>query len=98
MKDRAVTAVGAIVACLVAYSLFFQSTGGGAVPRPLSIEPGQNGYLALNNWLADEGVRVTSWRERFDLLPDSESGLAGSGNVLLTTMPHRHSLRDSEQR
>jgi hypothetical protein len=65
------------------------------VTRPISTEAGPNGYLALQRWLAQEGVPVVSLRERYGALATLVPG-APKGNVLITTTPHVYPLRGSE--
>ncbi|MDX1562180.1 MAG: DUF4350 domain-containing protein, partial [Gammaproteobacteria bacterium] len=96
MRDRLVTAAGAIAACLLIYALFFNSGQQAPVTRPLSNEPGRNGYAALNDWLIGEGVPVVSWRERFTTLLD-DTTLPETGNVMLMTLPFRLNAREVEQ-
>lgn len=96
MKDRIVTIAGAAVAGLVLYSLFFGTASEPPVTRPLSTEAGRNGYLAVADWLRREGVAVESFQVRFEHLLEPESALAGAGNILVTTMPHRYPLRRNE--
>ncbi|HUL81986.1 MAG TPA: DUF4350 domain-containing protein, partial [Gammaproteobacteria bacterium] len=86
MKDRLVTLLGALLALAVVYALFFQRPGAPPVTKPLSIEAGRNGYLALRNWLEAEHVKVVSLRDRYPKLL-TDTTLADSGNVLIVTMP-----------
>jgi hypothetical protein len=65
------------------------------VTRPISTEAGPNGYLALQRWLAQEGIPVVSLRERYGALSTLAPGVP-KGNVLLTTTPHLYPLRGSE--
>jgi hypothetical protein len=97
MKDRLITLLGALVALTVVYLLFLQRPPEPPVTRPLSMEPGRNGYLALGRWLQSEGVAVASLQERFDRLAAEDSGFAARGNVLITTMPHVSAVRGSER-
>lgn len=94
MKDRLVSAIGALLAVVVVYALFFKPPNEPAVTRPLSTEPGPHGYLGLWTWLERSGIAVRSFRRR---LTDLESAdRARSGNILITTMPYRISLRTGE--
>lgn len=97
MKDRLITALGAIGALAVVYLLFFSGGGETPVSWPLSTERGRNGYLALASWLESKNVEVVSWQQRFDRLLEDADGLATSGNVMLMTMPQRFPLRAREQ-
>jgi hypothetical protein len=96
MNDRIVTAVGAGAAVLIVYGLVFGSGSAPPVTRPLSNEAGRNGYLALGEWLASADIDVVSFRQRFEQLGDGASGLAATGNVLLTTMPYSYDVRETE--
>jgi hypothetical protein len=96
VRDRLVTALGALGALAIVYALFFQPPGEPPVTRPLSTEPGRNGYLGLRSWLEREGVRVVSLQERYDRLLADDSAFEPDGNVLITTMPHRTPVRVNE--
>jgi len=96
MSDRVITAIGALAALALVYGLFFQGRAVPPVTRPLSIEAGDSGYLGLSRWLENEGVRVVSMRERFDTLARRNPPLPQSGNILITTMPHRSPMRAAE--
>src|SRR5690606_41371330 len=64
MRERLVTACGALLALLVLYAAFFQSTSA-PVTRPVTPETGRNGYAAVSRWLESAGYRVISFRERY---------------------------------
>ncbi|HEY5809520.1 MAG TPA: DUF4350 domain-containing protein [Povalibacter sp.] len=97
MKDRLLT----LALALGAFALFFvlmvpQSSGPQEqVTRPVTTEKGPNGYLALMRWLDVIGVRPVSLRERFPQLGQLE-GVPATGNLLISTAPHRYPMRDSE--
>ncbi|MFO7287660.1 MAG: DUF4350 domain-containing protein [Gammaproteobacteria bacterium] len=99
MRERLVTACGALLALLVLYAAFFQSTSA-PVTRPVTPETGRNGYAAVSRWLESAGYRVISFRERYDRLIEQEFEPAPafpfSGNVLITTMPHSIPVRSRE--
>jgi hypothetical protein len=95
MSDRLVTLLGALVALGIFYALFLRQSGEPPITKPLSIEAGRNGYLALWTWLERANVRVVSLRERYGRLLEDGS-LAETGNVLIVTMPFRTPLRISE--
>jgi hypothetical protein len=97
VRDRLVTAGGALLAFVVLYVLMFGAAPEPAVSRPTTEEAGRNGYLAVKRWLEVQGVRVVSWRERFDRLLEADSGLAATGNLVITTMPHVYAVRLTEQ-
>lgn len=97
MKDRLVTLGFALGAFALFYALMLHRPAAPqeTVTRPQSIERGPNGYLALMRWLDAIGLPHVSLRDRFTHLDDREIA-PGTGNVLITTMPHRYPLRDSE--
>lgn len=93
MNDRLLT----LALAVGAFAAFYVLMAPKAEPpqerptRPITIEEGPNGYLALTRWLEAEHVPVVSLRERFGKLAQGESG-----NLLLTTAPHLYPLRESE--
>ena len=99
MKDRLVTAGGALLALVVLYAAFFQSTSS-PITRPVTPETGRNGYAAVSRWIESAGFRVVSFRERYDRLIEPARGrtpeLPRRGNVLITTMPHSTPVRSRE--
>lgn len=96
MNDRLVTALGALAALVVLALLLFQGGRAPHVSRPVSVETGPNGYAALAQWLAGEGVPVRSMRTRLDALGDGGLDVPKTGNVLITSMPHSDRLRRDE--
>jgi hypothetical protein len=64
--------------------------------RPLSIEAGPNGYLAMQRWLSAEKVKTHSLRERYSAL-QQVSAAVPRGNLLISTTPHVYPIRSSEQ-
>src|SRR5690606_38224908 len=99
MKDRLITAAGALVALVILYTMFFQPNEP-PVTRPVSTETGRNGYAAISRWLEASGYRVISLRERYDTLisldPDASLDLPRRGNLMITTMPHLLPVRSRE--
>src|SRR5690606_12213801 len=99
MKDRLITAAGAIVALMILYTMLFQPDER-PVSRPVSTETGRNGYAAVSRWLESSGFRVVSLRDRYDTLISLESDrvldLPRRGNLLITTMPHLLPVRSRE--
>lgn len=98
MKDRLLTFGLAIAAFALFYALFAPKP---AAPqerptRPISIEKGPNGYLALMRWLQAEGIEPVSLRERYGRLHQLTDAGAPGGNLLITTTPHLHPPRNSE--
>jgi hypothetical protein len=89
MKERFITFICALGALALFFTMFLhedsRGLGGAEVPRPTTEERGPNGYHAAMQWLAHEGIRTISLRERYDRLPKKD--LPASGNVLLVTLP-----------
>lgn len=92
MKDRLVTAGGALLALAAAVAIFVADREAPATP-PTAEQNGPNGYLALNRWLQASGVRTVSYRHSALELGERE---AGNGHLFITAMPHRQRLRAGE--
>ncbi len=99
MKERLITAAGALAALLIVYTMFVQRDEI-PVTRPISTETGRNGYAAISRWLESSGFRVVSLRDRYDtLIPldrDTSLDVPMRGNLLITTMPHLLPVRSHE--
>ncbi len=97
MKDRLLTFALAIAALALFYVLMAPkpSPPQEQVTRPVTTEKGPNGYLALMRWMESMGVQPVSLRERFQQLGQLE-GMPATGNLLISTTPHRYPMRDSE--
>ncbi|HEX7038367.1 MAG TPA: DUF4350 domain-containing protein [Pseudomonadales bacterium] len=93
MNDRLVTAGGAALALLLVLGLLFPRPGV-QVSRPTSVETGPNGYAGLVRWLEAAAIPVRSLQTRVDGL--EQMALPAEGNLLITTMPHRHRMRPDE--
>ena len=89
MKDRLVTALGALLA-LAAVILVALADYDPPASRPTSVEPGPNGYRALQEWLRESGIDVASHRHRWDALH------YGNGNLLIVTLPLRTPMSEGE--
>lgn len=98
MRDRLVTAAGALLMLAVAYGLVFEPPAQPPFTRPLSVEGGRNGYRAVRDWLEQQGAAVASLRERFSHLLDDGVPFPARGNVLITTVPYANPMRLEEQR
>lgn len=68
-----------------------------AVPQPVSSEAGAAGYLGLTRWLESEHVPLMVWRGRYTRLDAPGVLPTGTGNVLITTMPHALPVRAAER-
>ena len=95
MSDRAVTLWGALAALLLLTALLYAPSQQPEVPRPTSEEAGPDGYLGLKRWLTLEDVPAVALRRRgtdallAELAPPT-------GNILISSMPHRNPLRAEE--
>jgi Domain of unknown function (DUF4350) len=98
VKDRLVTLGLALAALVAFYALLVPKTAPSAerATRPLSIEGGPNGYLALTHWLDAEGIPTVSLRHRYDRLAEVLQGRPPTGHLLISTMPHIYQVRLSE--
>lgn len=98
MKERLLTLALAIGAFAAFYALLAPKVQPPEErpTRPVSIEAGPNGYLALTRWLTAERVPVLSLRERYGKLPELPGLEAASGNLMLITAPQIYPLRNSE--
>ena len=94
MRDRLVTALGALLA-LAAVIVVFLADYEPPPSLPTSVESGRNGYLALRDWLNESGVATASHRHSWDA---SAPALAqyGNGNLFIVTLPQRVGLRHGE--
>jgi hypothetical protein len=97
LKERLVTIGLAAGALLLSYALFFPKPAAKeqAPPRPLSASLSPTGYQGAWRWLSEERVPLAAWHERFDRL-SSDPSLKPSGNLLLTTMPHKLPVHPKE--
>ncbi|HNP35225.1 MAG TPA: DUF4350 domain-containing protein [Woeseiaceae bacterium] len=97
MRDRLVTFVGALLALFVVYGLFSGTTAPQqTVTRPTSIEQGDNGYFAVQQWLVGAGVSTYSLRGRFSNLANNAEIPSETGNILVTTLPYSRPMREIE--
>lgn len=98
MKERLITlglAIGAFALCL---ALFLpKPSDDSQVPaRPLSTEVGPSGYQAAWRWLTAQHVPLTAAHERYESLNRADGSHSPSGNLLLTTLPHKLPVRADE--
>jgi hypothetical protein len=97
LKERLTTLALAAAALALFYVFFFpKPTPEQELALPLSTEEGDDGYQALWRWLQAQHVAVATLRQPYTDLSAAVSKLAGSGNLLITTMPHRVPARDAE--
>ncbi len=98
MKERLVTLGLALAALALFYVLFVPKP----VPAqnepalPLSTELRPDGYQAAWRWLKSEGIPVTALHERYDRLFTGNVSPSLTGNILLTTLPHKLAARPGE--
>ncbi|TLZ41857.1 MAG: DUF4350 domain-containing protein [Gammaproteobacteria bacterium] len=88
MRERLITLACAVGALLLAAALFVRhpAAGSRSLALPTTIEHRGNGLLGAWTWLAAEGVRTVSLRERFDAVAKRRD-LARDGNLLIVTLP-----------
>jgi hypothetical protein len=98
MRERLVTAAGALLMLAVVYALVFEPPAAPSFTRPVSNETGRNGYAAVYDWLDGQGLGVASLRERFSRLLENDAPFSARGNVLVTTVPFANPMRRDEQR
>ena len=95
MKDWLVTLALAGAALFAFYTLFAQRPPEPPpVTRPVSDEPGPNGYLGLSRWLRAQQLEPIVWRDRFTSL--QRLSAPRRGNLMISTAPHVYPLRNSE--
>jgi len=98
VKERWLTLLLAAAALLLFYALVFPKPVPDAqkVSQPLSTDTGVAGEAALWRWLQAEQIPVVSLRYRYDHLASLPDGICGTGNVLITVMPHKLGIRKDE--
>jgi hypothetical protein len=99
VKERLTTVLLAAGALVLFYVLLFPKPRPAVleeISKPLSTDAGADGELALWQWLHSEHIPVTSLRYRYDHLLPASGASIGAGNVLLTVMPHRETVRAQE--
>jgi hypothetical protein len=95
MKDWLLTLALAVGALFAFYTLFAQPRAQPPpITRPVSDEPGPNGYLGLRRWLGAQQLEPIIWRQRFTHLPELTA--PRRDNLMITTAPHFYPLRNSE--
>jgi hypothetical protein len=96
VKQRLLTLALALGALLLFYQLFLPKPTPqfAQASQPLSTDSGPDGELGMWRWLNSQGIPVSSLRARYDQL-GSGAGV-GTGNVLLTLVPHLSPLRNDE--
>ena len=98
MKDRLVTLGLALGALALFYVLFLPkpAPADSEPALPLSTELRPNGYQAAWRWLKSERVSVAALHERYDQLFTGSASPSPTGNILLTTLPHKLPVRPGE--
>ena len=88
MRERLITLVCALGSLLLFAALFVRGQGldSRRVALPTTIERHGNGLAGAISWLAAEGIRTVSLRERFDTLA-KRWDLPRAGNLLIVTLP-----------
>lgn len=98
MKDRLLTLLLAAGAFAAFWGFFVPKDDAEeeASSRPVSMETRANGYFAVRHWLETQGLPVTELRQRYDWLRSTKD-LPKSGNILITTIPHKRVMRLNEE-
>ncbi len=88
MRERLITLFCALGSLLLFAALFVRGQGldSRRVALPTTIERHGNGLAGAISWLAAEGIRTVSLRERFDTLA-KRWDLPRAGNLLIVTLP-----------
>ena len=88
MRERLITLFCALGSLLLFAALFVRGQGldSRRVALPTTIERHGNGLAGAISWLAAEGIRSVSLRERFDTLA-KRWDLPRAGNLLIVTLP-----------
>ncbi len=99
MKEHLASAGFALGALVLFWLLLFPKPerSQSVVPQPVSSEAGAAGYLGLTRWLEAEHVPLVVWRGRYTRLDVPGVLPSGTGNVLVTTMPHALPVRAAER-
>ncbi|MBS0375646.1 MAG: DUF4350 domain-containing protein [Proteobacteria bacterium] len=94
MRERLLSFGLALAALALFWVLVFPKprVDRGPESQPLSTDPGPDGYLGLSRWLAAEHIAAQPWRRGYDRLA-APDGAPGTGNVLITTLPHVNPAR-----
>jgi hypothetical protein len=98
LKERLTTLLLAVAALALFYVFFFPkpTAADQDTALPLSTEEAADGYQALWRWLHAHGIAVATLRQPYTELASATSALRASGNLLITTMPHRVVARSAE--
>lgn len=97
MKERLITLGLALAALLCFYALLVPKPApGAAASRPLSTDPGPDGYLGAWRWLASEHIPLVSLRDRYPALSDPTVAPAVFGNVLIMALPQQLPFKAAE--
>jgi Domain of unknown function (DUF4350) len=98
LKERFVTLGLALGSLALFYVLFVPKPAptDNEPALPLSTELRPNGYQAAWRWLKSERVPVAALHDRYDRLFGGNAASSPSGNILLTTLPHKLPVRPNE--
>lgn len=98
MKERLVTLILALGAFVLFYALFVPKPAADAdsIALPVSTEGRDAGYQAVWRWLQSQGIQVVSYRDRYGSL--DRQPLPATGNLMISTLPHKVPARDEEAR
>lgn len=98
MHDRLVSLAGASAALVIVFILLMphESPDADKLSLPTTEDRGPHGLQGLKRWLDDAGIRTLMLRRRYNTLADRAS-MPGTGNLLITSLPHRRVARDWER-
>jgi hypothetical protein len=98
VRERLLTLALAVAAFALFYTLFApQKRPTEPMTRPVTTEAGPNGYLALQRWLASQGITPVPLRQRYTQLATLHADESRDGNLLISTAPFLLPMRSSEE-
>lgn len=97
MKERVTTLALALGAFVLFYTLFVPKPADDAnrIALPVSTEGQDAGYQGVWRWLQSRDIPVVSFRDRYGALDQQP---APTGNLLISTLPHKAPARADEAR
>lgn len=98
MNERLVSLGGACAALVIVFILLVphKSSEPGRLSLPTTEDRGPYGLQGLKRWLDEGGVRTLTLRRRYNTLSRAAS-MPDTGNLLITSLPHRRAARDWER-
>jgi len=98
LKERLVTLGLALGALALFYVLFLPkpAPADNSPAMPLSTDLGPSGYQGAWRWLKGAQIPVLALHERYDRLNAGSAPFSSTGNLLLSTLPHKLPVRPKE--